>query len=57
MKLIDTELHGVKILEPSVFGDHRGWFMETYSDTKLKEAGMNEFLFKIISLLQQQKEH
>ena len=29
MKRIDTKLEGVCILEPEVFGDHRGWFMET----------------------------
>ncbi|WP_337018806.1 dTDP-4-dehydrorhamnose 3,5-epimerase [Oceanobacillus massiliensis] len=40
MKIIETELTGVKILEPNVFGDHRGWFMETYSDSKMKEAGI-----------------
>ncbi len=29
------------MLEPTVYGDHRGWFMETYSDSKLKEVGIN----------------
>lgn len=41
MKIIDTDLNGVKIIEPTVFGDHRGWFMETFSDLKLKEAGID----------------
>ncbi|MGG0185087.1 dTDP-4-dehydrorhamnose 3,5-epimerase [Bacillus rhizoplanae] len=41
MKIIDTELLGVKVIEPTVFGDHRGWFMETYSDMKLNEAGID----------------
>ncbi|WP_369901761.1 dTDP-4-dehydrorhamnose 3,5-epimerase [Bacillus manliponensis] len=41
MKIIDTELLGVKVIEPTVFGDHRGWFMETYNDVKLKEAGID----------------
>lgn len=40
MKLIDTILDGVKVIEPAVFGDHRGWFMETYSYSKFKEAGI-----------------
>ena len=31
MKLIKTKIDGVLIVEPKVFGDHRGWFMETYS--------------------------
>lgn len=30
MKIIDTSLEGVKIIEPKVFGDRRGFFMETY---------------------------
>ena len=30
MKMVDTKLPDVKILEPDVFGDHRGWFMETW---------------------------
>lgn len=31
MRKIDTGIPGVFILEPKVFGDHRGYFMETYS--------------------------
>lgn len=31
MKIIDTKLEGVKILEPNVFGDARGFFMESYN--------------------------
>jgi dTDP-4-dehydrorhamnose 3,5-epimerase len=41
MKLSPTQLEGVFILEPDVFGDHRGWFMETYSVFKLREQGIN----------------
>ena len=40
MKAIQTSLPGVVILEPDVFGDHRGWFMETWSKKKLEEAGI-----------------
>ncbi|MBX2839351.1 MAG: dTDP-4-dehydrorhamnose 3,5-epimerase [Gammaproteobacteria bacterium] len=31
MKVIDTNLEDVKILEPSVFGDDRGFFLESWS--------------------------
>lgn len=31
MKVIDTPLFGVKIIEPKVFGDSRGFFKETFS--------------------------
>ncbi|MES5855283.1 dTDP-4-dehydrorhamnose 3,5-epimerase [Bacillus cereus group sp. RP29] len=41
MKVLDTNLLGVKVIEPKVFGDHRGWFMETYSDQAMKEAGID----------------
>lgn len=37
MKLTKTKLDGVYIVEPQVFGDERGWFMETYSKTKTPE--------------------
>lgn len=40
MKFTQTELEGVLIVEPAVFGDHRGWFMETYSDSKFQEQGL-----------------
>jgi dTDP-4-dehydrorhamnose 3,5-epimerase len=41
MKIINTTIEDVKVLEPKVFGDHRGWFMETYSDVLFKKAGLN----------------
>ena len=37
MKILKTKLEGVYILEPRVFGDERGWFMETYSKIKIPE--------------------
>lgn len=40
MRLIGTKLSGVYIVEPQVFGDHRGWFMETYSERIMEEAGL-----------------
>lgn len=41
MNIIETPIPGVKIIEPRVFGDHRGWFMETYNDSKLKNNDVN----------------
>ncbi len=40
MTIIKTELEGAYILEPQVFGDNRGWFMESYNEEKLKAAGI-----------------
>jgi dTDP-4-dehydrorhamnose 3,5-epimerase len=31
MKRLETSVHGAYIFEPTVFGDYRGYFMETYS--------------------------
>jgi dTDP-4-dehydrorhamnose 3,5-epimerase len=40
MKVIETALPGVVIIEPKVFGDERGFFMETYSELRYHEAGI-----------------
>lgn len=42
MKKIDTTLPGVLIIEPQIFGDHRGYFMETYSAGALSLLGINQ---------------
>jgi len=41
MNIIQTDLPGVVILEPTVFGDNRGWFMESWSLAKMQQAGLN----------------
>jgi dTDP-4-dehydrorhamnose 3,5-epimerase len=41
MKFTETHLPGVFIVEPQVFGDHRGWFMETYSEAQFAEQGLS----------------
>ncbi|MBE0536532.1 MAG: dTDP-4-dehydrorhamnose 3,5-epimerase [Phycisphaerae bacterium] len=40
MNIVPTELPGVVILEPKVFGDPRGWFVETWSQKRYEEAGI-----------------
>ena len=35
------EIEGLKIITPSVFGDKRGYFMETYNYNDFKEAGID----------------
>ncbi len=37
MNIIKTKIEGIYIIEPKVFGDGRGWFMETYSKIKTPE--------------------
>lgn len=41
MELVKTKLDGVYIVEPKVYGDNRGWFMETYSEKAFKDAGID----------------
>ena len=41
MKLTQTDLDGVFIIEPQVFGDSRGWFTETYSMVKFESLGID----------------
>ena len=40
MKIIDVEIAGLKIIEPDVFGDSRGWFCEQYNAARYKAAGI-----------------
>ncbi|MEH6559191.1 MAG: dTDP-4-dehydrorhamnose 3,5-epimerase [Oceanicoccus sp.] len=42
MNVIETEIPGAIILEPTVFGDDRGYFLETYNSRRYKDAGINE---------------
>lgn len=37
MKVIDTAIPDVKIIEPTVFGDERGFFMETWHQQKFEQ--------------------
>ncbi len=40
-KFIETSIKDVYIIEPTVFGDERGYFMETYHAGEFKEAGLD----------------
>ncbi len=42
MKIIETSLPDVVVLEPKVFGDQRGFFMETYHAQRYKELGIEQ---------------
>lgn len=39
-KFTETKIKGVYIIEPKVFGDNRGYFMETYNKEHFAEAGL-----------------
>ena len=40
MKRIETTLPGVYLLEPRVFGDARGFFLESYNEAKFRDLGI-----------------
>jgi dTDP-4-dehydrorhamnose 3,5-epimerase len=41
MKVTTTKLHGLKLIDPAVFGDHRGFFMESYSSRLYADKGID----------------
>ncbi len=40
MKIIETALTGVFIIEPKVFGDQRGFFLETFQAERYRDVGI-----------------
>jgi dTDP-4-dehydrorhamnose 3,5-epimerase len=45
MKVTGTDIEGLLILEPSVFGDERGFFLESYNQTAFDAALGHEVRF------------
>jgi dTDP-4-dehydrorhamnose 3,5-epimerase len=41
MTVENTFIEDLKIINPAVFGDNRGWFFESYSEIKMQENGIN----------------
>ena len=41
MNIIETEIDGLLIIEPRVFGDERGFFLETWNESAFREAGLD----------------
>ncbi|MDQ4106693.1 MAG: dTDP-4-dehydrorhamnose 3,5-epimerase [Actinomycetota bacterium] len=40
MEVTETRLPGVLVIEPKVFGDERGFFMETWNEARYKQTGL-----------------
>lgn len=40
MRVVETDLPGVLVLEPQVFRDARGWFLETFQEERYAAAGI-----------------
>lgn len=41
MEVVKTDIEGVLIIEPKVFGDERGYFFESFSQRELEKFGIN----------------
>ncbi len=41
MNVLPTDLEGVYIIEPAVFGDHRGFFMETHNQQQYRDNNID----------------
>ncbi|MGY8860727.1 MAG: dTDP-4-dehydrorhamnose 3,5-epimerase family protein, partial [Pseudomonadales bacterium] len=41
MKFVETPLQDVYLIEPTIFGDQRGFFMETWNIETFREAGFD----------------
>lgn len=41
LKFTKTEIDGLYIIEPKLFGDERGYFMETYNEQDFLEQGLD----------------
>ncbi len=41
MNVMETEIPDVKIIEPKIFGDARGYFFESWSDQRYRDAGID----------------
>ena len=41
MNIIKTPIEGLLVIEPQVFKDARGYFVETYNEQRYREAGID----------------
>ncbi len=41
MNITDTKIEGLKIIEPRIFPDDRGYFYESYNEKKYRDAGID----------------
>ena len=43
------DIEGLYVIEPKVFGDSRGYFMETYQNKDFKRAGIDVTFVQVMS--------
>ena len=57
MNIKETLFQDVYILEPAVFHDNRGFFMESYNKSMLSKLGIDMILYRITILFQKKQDH
>ena len=50
MNVIDTEIDGVKIIEPKIFEDSRGYFFESFNELEFAKKNGLVNLYRIMNL-------
>lgn len=55
MKVTELEIKGVYLIEPDIFKDYRGYYMESYSQRTLSEYGINDIFVQDNHLLSLKK--
>ena len=51
MRVLETKLRGVKLIEPAIFSDDRGYFLESFSVARYRDAGIsNDFVQDNLSI-------
>ncbi len=53
IKVTKVPIEGLYVIEPTVHGDSRGYFMETYNFNDMKAEGLDMDLFRITKACQQ----
>ena len=51
MRIVNLELDGLKLIVPDIFGDERGFLLETYNAARYSEAGP-DYLYNVTRLLE-----
>ena len=46
MEVIKTDIEGLLILKPKVFGDERGYFFESYNEVTYQDAGIDFYFLQ-----------
>jgi dTDP-4-dehydrorhamnose 3,5-epimerase len=51
MRVLETKLRGVKLIEPAIFSDERGYFLESFNVARYRDAGIsNDFVQDNVSI-------